>query len=114
MVSHVKGCDSDRITSGNNSGRSDGCVEEDEREHSIEHGAEVGSVLLVLDCQLTFLALEARFTYQVHNDLAVRVGLEGSRVLEALSQCDVVVDLSVNGEHNRPVLVDQRLSTSVC
>ena len=49
VVAHVQGGNTDRITSGNDSGRGDGSVEQDEREHSIEHSAEVGSVLLVLE-----------------------------------------------------------------
>jgi hypothetical protein len=39
--------------------------------------------------------------------------LERSRVLEALSQSDVVVNLSVDSENDALVFVDQRLSSSV-
>lgn len=41
------------------------------------------------------------------------MGLESSGVLETLPESDMVVDLSVDGEYNTSVLVDQRLSTSV-
>jgi hypothetical protein len=49
----------------------------------------------------------------VHDDLTIRVGLESSWVLEALSESDMVVDLSVDGENNTSIVVDKRLSTSV-
>jgi hypothetical protein len=49
----------------------------------------------------------------VHDDFTIRVGLESSRVLQALSESNVVVDLSVDGKNNTSVLVDKRLSTSV-
>jgi len=49
----------------------------------------------------------------VHNDLTIRVGLESSWVLETLSESDVVVDLSVDGEDNASIIVNKGLSTSV-
>jgi hypothetical protein len=53
------------------------------------------------------------FTHQMHDDLTIRVGLESSWVLETLSESDVVVDLSVDGEDNTSIVIDKRLSTSV-
>jgi hypothetical protein len=43
---------------------------------------------------------------EMHDDLAIRVRLELGRVLEALSERDMVVDLSVDSEDDRLVLVD--------
>lgn len=39
VVAHVKGGDTDRVTGGDESGRSDRGVEQDKREHSVEHVA---------------------------------------------------------------------------
>jgi hypothetical protein len=49
----------------------------------------------------------------VHDDLTIRVGLESSWVLESLSEGDMVVDLSVDGENDTSIIVNKRLSTSV-
>jgi hypothetical protein len=68
-------------------------------------------------CSLYYLSASfshtCRATHQVHDDLTVRVGFESSRVLEALSESDMVVNLSVDGENNTSVIVYQRLSTSI-
>jgi cupin superfamily acireductone dioxygenase involved in methionine salvage len=50
----------------------------------------------------------------MHDDLAVRVRLEGRGVFQALSQSDVVVDFTVDGENDSLVLVDEGLGASVC
>lgn len=50
----------------------------------------------------------------MHDDFAIRVSLESSRVLQALSKRNVVVDLSVDSENDRFIFVDQRLSSSIC
>lgn len=50
----------------------------------------------------------------MHDDFAVRVGLEDGRLLEALAEGAVVVDLSVDGEDVGAVFVGERLSSSVC
>jgi len=49
----------------------------------------------------------------VHDDFTVRVRLEGSGVLEAFSESDVVVNLSVDSKNDGFVFVDQWLGTSV-
>lgn len=49
----------------------------------------------------------------MHDDLAIRVGLEMSGVLETLAKGAVVVDFSVNGEEERLILVGHGLSSSV-
>jgi hypothetical protein len=49
----------------------------------------------------------------VHDDLTIRVSLESSWVLEAFSESDMVVDLSVDGEDDTSIIVNKRLSTSV-
>jgi hypothetical protein len=41
------------------------------------------------------------------------MSLESCWLLEPLSESDMVVDLSVDGEYNTSIIVDQRLSTSV-
>jgi hypothetical protein len=41
------------------------------------------------------------------------MGLKSSWLLETLSESDMVVDLSVDGEHDTSIIVDQGLSTSV-
>ena len=114
VVAHVEGGDTDRVTGGDESGRSDRGIKKDKREHSVEHVAEASSVLLVLEvsCATTDSMLRLA-TYQVHDDFAIRVRLEGSRVLEAFTEGDMVVNLSVDGKNNGLVIVDQRLSTSV-
>ena len=60
------------------------------------------------------LDLPEPLAYQVHDDFTVGMSLEGSGVLETLPESDMVVDLSVDGEDDTSVFVDQRLSTSVC
>jgi hypothetical protein len=52
-------------------------------------------------------------TYEVHDDLAVGVGLEDGGSFEMASEVEVVVDLSVDAEDELAVIRDQRLSTSV-
>lgn len=52
-------------------------------------------------------------THQVHDDLTVRVRLEVILPLKRLSQCDVVVDLTVDSEDNLAVFADERLGTGV-
>ena len=59
------------------------------------------------------LDLPGALAYQVHDDFTIGMGLECSGVLETLPESDMVVDLSVDGEYNTSVVVDQRLSTSV-
>jgi hypothetical protein len=59
------------------------------------------------------LSRTLRFTHQVHDDLTIRVSLESSWVLEAFSESDMVVDLSVDGEDDTSIIVNKRLSTSV-
>jgi UPF0288 family protein (methanogenesis marker protein 3) len=49
----------------------------------------------------------------VHDDLTIRVGLESSWVLESLSESDMVVDLSIDGEDDTSIIVNKRLSTSI-
>jgi hypothetical protein len=51
--------------------------------------------------------------YQVHDDFTIGMSLESSWLLETLSESDMVVDLSVDGEYNTSIIVDQGLSTSV-
>jgi hypothetical protein len=53
-------------------------------------------------------------TYQVHDDLAVRVSLENGRLLELLAKGPVVVDFAVDGEKDLLVIGNQRLSAGVC
>lgn len=52
-------------------------------------------------------------TDQVHDDLAVGMRLELRRVLQSFSQCQVVVDFAIDGEYERLILIDQRLSTGI-
>ena len=58
--------------------------------------------------------ISSSLTHQVHDDLAVRMRLELSGVLEPLSELDVVVDFTVDGEDDRLIVVDERLGTGVC
>jgi hypothetical protein len=51
--------------------------------------------------------------YQVHDDFTIGMGLESSWLLETLSESDMVVDLSVDGEYDASIIIDQGLSTSV-
>lgn len=55
-----------------------------------------------------------RRTDEMHNDLAVGVGLEGTGSLEGLAEGAVVVDLSVDGKGEGLILAGERLSSSVC
>lgn len=48
VPSLVESRDTDRVSSGDHAGRSDGSVDEDEREHSVEEVAEFRVVFLVL------------------------------------------------------------------
>ena len=68
-------------------------------------------------CSLYYLSAchshPSKATHQVHDDLTIRVGLESSWVLETLSESDMVVDLSVDGEDNTSIIVNEGLSTSV-
>jgi hypothetical protein len=50
---------------------------------------------------------------QVHDHLAVRVGLERRRLLERFAESHMVVDLAVDSEDDRLVLVDERLGAGV-
>ena len=52
--------------------------------------------------------------YQVEDNLAVRVRLELWVALQGLAQYPVVVDLAVDGQEDRLILVDQRLGARVC
>jgi hypothetical protein len=60
------------------------------------------------DCwkKIWFAVYLDKDTYQVHNDFAIRVGLEFRWVLQAFPQGNMVVDLSVDGEDNSLILVD--------
>jgi len=99
VVTLIEGGDTDRVTSGNETGRSDRGVQKDEGEHAVEHVAEIGSVLLV----------------QVHDDLTVTVGLENVSIrLQALFELLVVVDLPVDAEDDLAVVGDERLRAGVC
>lgn len=49
----------------------------------------------------------------MEDDLTVRVRLENGAGANFLSQRDVIVNLSVDGEDEGAVVVDQRLSTGV-
>jgi hypothetical protein len=69
-------------------------------------------VLFVLFVSLPLTYLR-RATHQVHDDLTIRVGLESSWVLESLSESDMVVDLSIDGEDDTSIIVNKRLSTSI-
>jgi hypothetical protein len=55
-----------------------------------------------------------RSLYQRYYDLAVRVCLEVVRLLEALAQDAVVVDLAIDGQGHGSFVIDQWLSASVC
>lgn len=50
----------------------------------------------------------------MHDDLAIRVSLEVSGVLERLAKSAVVVNLSVDGEDETFVIVGHGLSSGVC
>ena len=59
-------------------------------------------------------ANERGWTYQWDNDFAIRMRLEVVLCLQALSQDSVIIDLSVDCQSQRLVVVDQGLSAGVC
>lgn len=97
MVSHVEGCNADRVTGGNQPRGSLGLVEKDEGEHAVEHVAKVGTVLLV----------------QVHDNLAVGVSLELVVTLQSFTKSKVVVDFAVDGENDLLIFGNEGLGASV-
>lgn len=54
-----------------------------------------------------------RCTHQVHDDFAVRVGLELVLALQRLAERNVVVDLTVDGEHDRAIFAHEGLGAGV-
>ena len=72
-------------------------VVEDPREHAVE----------VAGC------VDAMLEVQRNDHLAIRVCLEFVGLLEALAENAVVVDLTVDGQRDGSLLVDERLSAGV-
>ena len=52
--------------------------------------------------------------HQRNDDLAVRCGLEVIRLLQALSNQTVVVDLAIDGENDGLVGIGKRLGAGLC
>lgn len=113
VAAHVKGGDTDWIS------RSDNPVLLLVVKHPGEHAVQVlwcvDAIILVL-CDLSgeFLLLPLRLTYQWDDDLTVGVSLEWVWLAQVvLTQDLVVVDLTVDGQSNRVVLVGKRLRARV-
>ena len=53
-------------------------------------------------------------TYEGNDNFAIRVGLEGIGILQAVPKFCVVVDLAVDGQNNLSIVTHEGLSTRVC
>ena len=121
LPSLVECRDADRIACDQDPSGFDGLVQEDEREHSIEHVAQrFWIVFLVLffsgrsEWDGSWGGRSFHATYKVKNDLAVGMSLEfclgGKRLLES----HVVVDLTIDAEDLLAILADEGLGTGIC
>jgi hypothetical protein len=53
-------------------------------------------------------------TYQVHNDLTIRVSLECVLLLQLSAEMSMVIDFTIDAKDNAIVLIGKRLSTRIC
>jgi len=52
--------------------------------------------------------------YQRYYDFAIGVGLEVVRMLQLLAQDSMIIDLAIDGERQRSIIIDKRLGASIC